>query len=162
MKRIGVISDTHIPRAARELPKRINEIFKDVSMILHAGDLETPSVLDDLALIAPVTAVSGNMDRMPELNPMKRSVEIDGEKVRIGLIHGWGAPYDLPMRALGEFEPKPDCIVFGHSHQPFNEYLAGVLMFNPGSPTDKRFAPYFSVGILTVSGGAVTGEIIKL
>jgi uncharacterized protein len=104
------------------------------------------------------------MDRAPELNPLKRVVEIEGENVRIGLIHGWGAPYDLPLRALGEFEmkPKPDCIVFGHSHQPFNEFAAGVLMFNPGSPTDKRFAPFRSVGILTAADGVVTGEIIKL
>jgi putative phosphoesterase len=162
MKRIGVISDTHIPVAAKELPARVGEIFNGVNLILHAGDLVTSSVLDDLALIAPVTAVRGNMDRSTEQNPLKRIVEIEGEGVRIGLIHGWGGPYDVPMRVLGEFEKKPDCIVFGHSHQPFNEYLAGVLMFNPGSPTDKRFAPYFSVGILTVSNGGVTGEIIKL
>jgi uncharacterized protein len=162
MKRIGVISDTHIPRAALSLPPRVKEIFKGMDMILHAGDLETPSVLDDLALIAPVTAVCGNMDRSPETSPIKRVVDIAGEDVSIGLIHGWGAPYDLPLRVLGEFDKKIGCIVFGHSHQPFNEYVGGVLMFNPGSPTDKRFAPYFSVGILTIFNGAVTGEIVKL
>ncbi|MFA6450355.1 MAG: metallophosphoesterase family protein [bacterium] len=164
MKKIGVISDTHIPTAARALPAMISDLFDGVDMILHAGDLVSESVLDDLALIAPVMAVRGNMDLSSEFNPLKRIVDIEGEGVLIGLIHGWGAPGDLPMRVLGEFEkkPKPDCIVFGHSHQPFNEFFGGVLMFNPGSPTDKRFAPYFSVGILTVSGGAVSGEIIKL
>jgi uncharacterized protein len=162
MKRIGVISDTHIPRAAEALPARVAEIFRGVDLILHAGDLERPSVLDDLELIAPVSAVCGNMDeqRGAGLAPLKRIVEVEG--CRIGLIHGWGAPQDLHLRVRSEFEPALDCIVFGHSHQPFNSRVAGALMFNPGSPTDRRFAPYKSVGILTVDGGGVSGEIIRI
>lgn len=162
MKRIGVISDTHIPRTAETLPEAVARHFEGVDLILHAGDLEVLSVLDDLELIAPVKAVCGNMDRDrdPSLTPEKRIVEVEGR--RIGLMHGWGAPHGLRLRVRKEFDDAIDCVVFGHSHQAFNEKIAGTLMFNPGSPTDKRFAPFRSIGILTVDGGKVKGEIIKI
>ncbi len=160
MKKIGVISDTHIPAAAGALPCAVAARFKGVDLILHAGDLVRLSVIDELELIAPVKAVQGNMDvTIGGVHPLKRIVEV--EDARIGLIHGWGAPYDLHMRVRAEFEDV-DCIVFGHSHQPFKEYFNGVLMFNPGSPTDRRFAPYNSIGMLTVDGGAVSAEIIEI
>ncbi len=160
MKKIGIISDTHIPRSATVLPGEIERVFSGVDMILHAGDLESLSVLDTLELIAPVASVRGNMDSGQNTNPVKRVVEF--ENCRIGLIHGWGAPHDLHFRVMNEFKDKLDCIVFGHSHSPFNETVSGILMFNPGSPTDKRFAPFRSVGLLTVEEKAVHGEIIKL
>ncbi len=160
MKKIGVISDTHIPRSATNLPHEIERIFQGADLILHAGDLENQSVIDTLALIAPVTAVRGNMDSGHSINPIKRIIDVGN--CRIGLIHGWGAPQDLHFRVMNEFPDKPDCIVFGHSHSPFNEIVRGILMFNPGSPTDKRFAPYRSAGLLHVDGKAISGEIVKI
>ncbi|HOX29342.1 MAG TPA: metallophosphoesterase [bacterium] len=161
MVKVGVISDTHIPNAAAALPGAVARVFKGVDLILHAGDLVRIDVLDELAMIAPVRAVRGNMDAEPDpLTPDRRIVEV--EDLKIGLIHGWGGPNDIHLRVRREFDESVRCVVFGHSHKPFNEKVAGALMFNPGSPTDKRFAPYASLGILTVNGGAVEGEIIKI
>jgi uncharacterized protein len=162
MKKIGIISDTHIPRTAVTLPETVAGHFEGVDLILHAGDLEVASLLDDLESIAPVKAVCGNMDRDRDMSLMPDRRIVDVEECRIGLIHGWGAPNDLHLRVRKEFDDEMDCIVFGHSHQSFNEKVAGVLMFNPGSPTDKRFAPFRSVGILTVDGRSVKGDIIRI
>lgn len=162
MKKIGVISDTHIPRAAAAIPESVFDVFAGVDMILHAGDLVSDSVIDVLSGIAPVISVRGNMDPQDDPRPVKRVVEIGGEGVKIGLIHGWGGAADLHERVRNEFGDDVECIVFGHSHFPFNDFVGGVLMFNPGSPTDRRFAPYNSVGLLTISNGGVVGEVMRL
>jgi putative phosphoesterase len=159
--KIGVISDTHIPRAAQELPKEIYAAFKGVDLILHAGDLITISVLDKLSKMARTEAVHGNMDE-PEIRkalPAKKIIKAGN--FTIGLFHGAGAPFRLINTVKAEFPEKVDAIVFGHSHSPVNEVRDGILFFNPGSPTDKVFARYNSYGILTVNE-SIKGEIIKL
>lgn len=163
MMRIGVISDTHIPTSAKELPAIVVDIFRGVDMILHAGDVVAYNVIEALETIAPVTAVCGNMDlfRNQGLLPDRRIVT--AEQCRIGLTHGRGTPAGLPERALREFEGENvRAMVFGHSHQALNESRGGVLLFNPGSPTDKRYAPFCSLGMLTVDGDVIKGEIIKI
>ena len=162
MKKIGVISDTHIPHAAKALPPEVERHFRGVDLILHAGDLERLHIIDDLELIAPVKAVCGNMDieRDPNLAPEKRIVEV--EDCRIGLFHGWGSSNGLVLRVRREFDDSMQCIVFGHSHSPFNETVSGTLMFNPGSATNRRSASHRSIGILTVEGKNIKGEIIRL
>lgn len=159
--RIGVISDTHIPRAAPDIPKEVYNEFKKVDLILHAGDLLKLRVLDKLKKLAPVKAVYGNMDeREVRLNlPEKELVNINNN-FKIGLIHGRGAPFNLINTVRNEFD-KVDAIVFGHSHSPVNEVRDGILFFNPGSPTDKIFAPYNSFGILEVNQ-TIKGRIIRL
>lgn len=158
--KIGVISDTHIPTSASSLPVEIKEIFTDVKMILHAGDILRQEIIDELSLIAKTIAVNGNMD-YPETKsrfPFKQIVEVG--KFRIGLIHGWGPPFGIEERIKKEFD-NVDCIVFGHTHKPQCEKIGGILFFNPGSPTDKRFSLYDSIGILKVNE-QLEGEIIKL
>lgn len=160
--KIGVISDTHIPTRADRVPQAVFRHFKGVHLILHAGDIEDMMVIYDLEEIAPVKAVVGNMDpyELREELPVKRIVKAGG--VNIGLIHGWGDPKGLPQRVLEAFSGENvQCIVFGHSHQPFNEEVQGILLFNPGSPTDRMFATYNSIGILHIEKG-IKGEIIKL
>ena len=159
--RIGVISDTHIPRAASDVPKEVYDEFKNVDLILHAGDLVELAVLDKLKKLAPVKAVYGNMDeRKVRLNlPDKEVININN-KFKIGLTHGHGAPFNLIKTVGNEFD-KVDIIVFGHSHSPVNEVRGGTLFFNPGSPTDKIFASYNSFGILEVNE-VIKGRIIKL
>ncbi len=160
MKRIGVLSDTHIPKAAPDVPKEVYEEFKGVDLILHAGDLTELSVLEALEKIAPVKAVCGNMDteevraRLPE----KDTIII--EKFKIGLIHGYGPPSRLAETVSKEFRGV-DVIVFGHAHSTMNEKIKKTLFFNPGSPTDRIFAPYNSFGILEIGSG-ITGKIIRI
>lgn len=160
--KIGVISDTHIPRMARNIPKAVCDGFKDVDLILHAGDLAEMKFLEKLRKLKKTVAVSGNMDSGEVAAALKPKEIIEAGKFRIGLIHGGGPPEGLPERILAEFKgEKVDCIVFGHSHHPMNEIREGILLFNPGSPTDKIFTPYNSYGILEITD-KITGKIIKL
>lgn len=160
MKRIGVISDTHIPKAAPDLPKKVCKAFQNVDMILHAGDFVEIGVLKKLQKIAPTRAVYGNMDMhdVKAALPQKDIITVDG--LKIGLIHGYGPPARLIDTVSKEFQ-KVDAIVFGHSHLSVNEKVKNTLFFNPGSPTDKIFAAYNSFGILEIEK-EITGNIIRL
>ena len=158
--KIGVISDTHIPKVAPELPEIIYRAFKEIDLILHAGDLITLDVLDNLMKIAPTEAVSGNMDSWDVYNKLPKKKVIKALRFKIGLIHGWGHPKKLVDTITKEFTGV-DVIIFGHSHEPMNEKRSSILYFNPGSPTDKIFAPYNSYGILEV-GKTIKGRIIKI
>lgn len=160
--RIGVISDTHIPRRKKALPPALWTAFSGMDLIIHAGDLVDEQVILDLETIAPVEAVAGNMDPFDLVERLgRRKVLHIGEK-KIGLIHGDGYGGSTPERARKSFsEGTLDCIIFGHSHQPFCQVLDGVLMFNPGSCIDPRREPLPSYGILTV-GTAINGEIFYL
>ena len=158
--RICVLSDTHIPVAAPALPPDLLRALEGADLILHAGDVLEQSVLDELGAIAKVEAVRGNMDR-PDVQqglPVKKVVEAQGK--RIGLIHGGGPPWGLGSRVLREFQDV-DIIVFGHSHHPLSEQRDKVLLFNPGSPTDGRFAPYKSYGVIEITE-TVRAEIVRL
>ncbi len=158
--KVGVLSDTHIPGAALTLPPAVFEIFKDVDLILHAGDIVELSVLDELSALAPVEAVAGNMDGSEvhlKLLP-KKLLTLDGYSV--GLIHG---KYKIDVQQemiMKEFE-EVDLIVYGHSHQPFWGKVGNVYFLNPGSPTDKRHAPYNSVALLHI-GDELKAEIIRI
>ena len=159
--KIGVLSDTHIPKNALELPGAIYKEFAHVDMILHAGDLSEMSVLTSLEEIAPVQAVQGNMDssELKALLPKKRIVKAGNFK--IGLIHGYGPPNGLMKHLKQEFKGGVDAVVFGHSHTPMNQTLDGILYFNPGSATDKIFATHNTYGIIE-AGKTLTGRIIKI
>ncbi|MBL7196882.1 MAG: metallophosphoesterase family protein [Candidatus Omnitrophica bacterium] len=159
--KIGVISDTHIPERALNIPKEIYSAFKDVELILHAGDLVTLDVLKSLNKICPVKAVYGNMDTPETSSVLKEKEIIDIKNFKIGLIHGRGHPANLISFAKNAFGEKLDIIVFGHSHVPFNEKLSGVLFFNPGSPTDTIFSPYLSYGLLEINDD-IKSKIVSL
>jgi putative phosphoesterase len=147
--RVGVLSDTHIPSKAKALPDIVIQAFKTVDHIIHAGDITSPDVLDTLKCLAPVTAVSGNIDP-PELKEIlneRAIITLNG--FEIGITHGHGKTGRTPDRAVKCFEEEQvDCIIFGHSHIPYCEYREHILVFNPGSPTDKRRNQFFSFGIL--------------
>ncbi len=161
IKKIGIISDTHIPARASSLPKKVFEYFKDTDLILHAGDLETLDVLEELKKISKVISVHGNMDPYDIVSKLPSSLIIKINNFKIGLTHGKGAPEGIRQRILEEFNEKLDSIVFGHTHQPFNEIENNTLFFNPGSPTDTIFANINSIGILKINNN-IKGEIIKL
>lgn len=136
---IGVISDTHgllRPEALAAL--------RGSELIIHAGDVGDPEILDQLAAIAPVTAIRGNVDtsawarRLPETEV----VEVDG--ISIYVLHDL-AQLDLKAEAAG-FQ----AVIYGHSHVPKQEERNGVLYFNPGSAGPRRFKLPISVGRLIV------------
>lgn len=161
---IGILADTHMPNRARDLPYPVAAAMRDVDLILHAGDINTRDALEHIRKLGPpVLAVRGNVDA-PEVAmtlPVQRVVMV-GEW-RIGLVHGdggGGGGGSTAGRARRSFS-EVDCVIFGHSHTPMNERIDGTLMFNPGSPTDRRKEPFFSYGILHVTEGGIEGEIIR-
>ncbi|MDP2921679.1 MAG: metallophosphoesterase family protein [Candidatus Omnitrophota bacterium] len=161
--KIGVISDTHISGNKCELPEKLVSDFKGCGLIIHAGDLTDLCVLESLKKLSKVEAVYGNMDGRnirQELED-KKIINIEGKKICV--MHGYGHPDKLVDVLKNEFSAeKPDIIIFGHSHAPKNEYIDGVLFFNPGSATDTVFAPYRSYGILEIKDGEIKAGIIKL
>jgi hypothetical protein len=163
MVRIGVLADTHLAgdgAACRSLAKLVERHFAAVDLILHAGDIVDPGLLATFAPI-PVYAVRGNMDPATVDTPLRRVITVAG--LRIGLIHGWGAPDGIVERVVGEFVDTPlDVLVFGHTHEPCCRWQGGLLLFNPGSATDRRRMPWASVGILEIEEGSVRGRIVQL
>ncbi|HSB34065.1 MAG TPA: metallophosphoesterase family protein [Nitrospirota bacterium] len=157
---VGVLSDTHIPSAVQSLPPVIFDIFKDVELILHAGDIVGLSVLDELRALAPVVAVAGNMDD-PEVHarlPQKKIMTLG--RYRVGLTHG-KYKIDVQREMIRKEFDTVDLIVYGHSHTPFWGQVDGVYFLNPGSPTDKLHAPYNSVAVLEI-GEELHAEIIRI
>lgn len=147
---IGVISDTHYPSSGLKFPiEKIKEHFSGVDLIIHAGDLVSLSVLDMLGKISKVEAVCGNMDfpEVVEIVPKTKVLNING--VNIGIIHGFGPPFGFPKKLFSSFKEKIDVLVFGHTHEPFNNIVNGTLCFNPGSPTRSRFSNQPTIGYLS-------------
>jgi len=160
--KIAVLSDTHIPKAAKELPDEVIRIVEGADLVIHAGDYVDESVIERLKSIAEFKGVQGNMDpySICKLLPKKLLLEIKG--VRIGVIHGDGSPIGLEKRVMAAFKnEKIDMLIYGHSHTPKNEKIGDVIVFNPGSPTDRFFAPYQSMGIITIEE-EIKPEIIRL
>jgi putative phosphoesterase len=160
--KIGVISDTHLTSIDDRFAELVRGHFADVDMIIHAGDIVDERVLNFLSAWR-IAAVLGNMDRgtLVDTLPHRRTEQLEGK--RIGITHGWGSPDQLPERVCEEFRSNPvDCIVFGHSHAPFMSTDRGILLFNPGSPTDKRFAEKNTLGFLTVTENGIFGEIQEI
>ena len=163
MKKIGIISDTHIPSRQSKLPKKVYTTFKEVDLILHAGDFESISVAEALENIAPLKAVSGNMcwPEIRERFPPSQIIEI--ESLVIGLTHGNGGPQGYLSRVKQTFgEDEPDIIISGHTHVPNAEIIDNVLFLNPGSPTDKRFAKTNSILVLTIDKDSYEYKFIQV
>ena len=139
--KLGVISDTHT-NTIDEIPVAVRKALVDVDLIVHAGDFTHMAVLAGLLEMGQVKAVRGNMDsaELKRLLPEKDVFEVNGKK--IGLIHGSGAPWGIAERVERQFTGV-DIIIFGHSHEPCNRYIQGVLLFNPGRASS-------SFGLLTV------------
>ena len=158
--KIGVISDTHIPFTASKLPRKVREYFRKCDLIVHAGDIVDSSVIKELEDLAETKAVAGNMDNeyLKKHLPKKLLFEIEGKK--IGVMHGSGACSKVRDLVAKEFVPKPDIIIFGHSHIPVNREDKGTLFFNPGSATDKVHSNKCTFGIIEIENGDIKAEII--
>ncbi len=162
--RVLVLSDTHIPTAGPDLPGAVYEAAQQADAIVHAGDFVIARVLDDLeALGKPVYAVHGNMDESELVARLPEVCVAELAGFRVAIYHGEGAPEGLPQRVLEKLKPeKPQVIVFGHSHHALVEWREGILLLNPGSPLDRRWAPYRSFAWLRLAGSEPEAEIVRL
>jgi putative phosphoesterase len=149
--RVGVIADTH--RLVR--PEALVALAGS-ELIVHAGDVGGPEVLDALRVVAPVVAVRGNNDRGPWAHTLAESEIVAAGGVRLYVIHNV-AEMDLKPAAAGFA-----AVIAGHSHKPRCEERGGVLWFKPGSAGPRRFKLPIAVGRLEIALGRVSGEIIEL
>ena len=173
---IGLLSDTHIAFREQKLPTQIKDAFRGVDLILHAGDIWMPWVLDDLELVAPVLAAWGDDDMeedfVDDVRMMKEptlifegtTIWVQHTKPRYGQIYPNETAYSSPFsRQAQDPEDHPDVVVFGHSHFAEIENYKDVLLINPGSPTLPIYIPKLgTVGLLTVNSGQVEARLVQL
>lgn len=148
---IGVISDTH----GLLRPEAV-EALRGSERIIHAGDVGDPEILDQLAEIAPVTAVRGNIDNGAWARKLPQTDVVDFDGVSIYVLHNLEG-LDLKPEAAGFA-----AVIYGHSHIPRQEMRNGVLYFNPGSAGPRRFKLPISVGTLSVQRGKLAGRIVLI
>ncbi|UOR10761.1 metallophosphoesterase family protein [Halobacillus amylolyticus] len=149
--RIIVVSDTHMPKKAKQLPTRLIEELYSANLIVHLGDWQTVEIYKQLSEFAQVIGVYGNVDEddIKEIAPRRIVTEWGGFKV--GIVHGHGEKKTTEKRVMEEFEGEElDLILFGHSHLPILKFVKKTMLFNPGSATDKRSLPYYSFGVITI------------
>jgi putative phosphoesterase len=151
--RVVVLSDTHSPRRWKSCPPRVAEHLREAEVILHAGDVCTADVLDELAQYAPVHVVMGNNDQ-PDVAAWgaPETVRLTLNGLSIGMIHDSGQAAGRTGRMRKLF-PEAGLVVFGHSHIPMDRTGDGVRIFNPGSPTDRRRQPHGTLGTLDIDDG---------
>ena len=155
--RIGVIADTH-----GLFDPDILRHFQAVDHIIHAGDIGGGSVIEQLRAIAPVTAVSGNVDGYEQSGfPPEAMIELAGLRIAIRHVVFEGGKLTKEGRTFLERE-QPDVCIFGHTHQPRIEWLGKTLLFNPGSAGPKRFRLSRGVGLLHLAHTEVEPQLIPL
>jgi uncharacterized protein len=152
--RVAIISDTHLPRGQRRLPDLCVAQLERADLILHAGDIATVAVLEEIEAIGPpVRAVRGNVDEPALADRIPEAVTVDAGGVAIAMLHDAGPATRRLDRMRARF-PDADAVVFGHSHIPLHSERDGFHIFNPGSPTDRR-QPRHTMGVAEVSRGTV-------
>ena len=158
--RVGVVADTHLKRGwARRLPERAVTELAAADVILHAGDLVIPEVLDQLGELAPVHAVLGNNDA-ELVGTLEDEVVLDLEGVRVAMVHDSGPRTGRETRLRRRF-PDAGVVVFGHSHIPWDaEGLDGQWLLNPGSPTERRRQPSKTMATMDLADGRVVATRI--
>ena len=160
--KVLVLSDTHIPDHAKALPSGVLAAARDADLILHAGDVTSAAVLEELEGYAAVHAALGNNDDDDVRRWGARGeVRVDANGALVAMVHIAGPRKGRERRLRKRFYDA-DVIVFGHSHIPVHDELEGVRLFNPGSPTWKRRQPAPTFGVLEVSEGQVLTRIVEL
>jgi len=152
--RVGLISDTH-----GLLRPQVHEVFAGVSQILHAGDVCSDTILDELALIAPVQAVYGNCDD-PWDPSLREALDVEVGGVRIHVQHGHELGRPRPAQVAATYDA--DVCVYGHTHRQSVERVDGRLIVNPGAAGPRRFDLEPSVAILTIAHGVAEVELVPL
>jgi len=161
MLRVVVLSDTHL-RAGRprRLPDAVWAAIAGCQLVLHVGDVVDASLLDALdERHVPYRAVLGNNDATLR-DTLPERVQFGIEHVPVAMVHDSGTAKGRAAR-LRKWFPNAQIVVFGHSHAPVNEWHDGQLLFNPGSPTERRRQPMHTYGLIDIDAGRVVrSEIV--
>ncbi|HLI61588.1 MAG TPA: metallophosphoesterase family protein [Solirubrobacteraceae bacterium] len=162
---IAIISDTHMPRGGRRLPDACRERLAAAEAIVHAGDLCTLAVLEELRTLGPpVTAVHGNVDDAAVRAALPEAAMLSLGERRIAVLHDAGPAAGRLPRMRRRF-PGVDAVVFGHSHLPLVETApdGAFAIVNPGSPTERRRAPTHTMALAELdAAGGLRFEIVAL
>jgi len=160
---VAVVSDTHAPRRWTSCPPAVAARLEGVDLILHAGDVCTPDVLDELSAWAPVLAVRGNNDGEDVAAwGAPDTLELDLDGMPAAMIHDSGAATGRAQRMARLF-PAAGLVVFGHSHIPLSEVHGRQRLFTPGSPPAPRRQPHGTMGLLTTRAGELlSAEIVPV
>ena len=161
MALVAVISDTHLRRGARRLPDECVRRLREADVILHAGDFVRTDVLTELQELGRVEAVHGNVDEWTLQAALPERLVVEVADVRIGLVHVPGPGPGRDARLAGAF-PGCTAVVYGHTHMPYVERFGSTWILNPGSPTERRRAPFHSMLSLRVRHGAIEPELVRL
>ena len=150
--KIVVLSDTHMPKRSKQLPETVVSAIRNSDLIIHAGDWTNIELYEELKKMAPIQGVYGNVDSEEIKDHFGDHLLLNINGHKIGVTHGHlGKAKSTPERAFETFAgEKTELIIFGHSHIPVIKKHEDVILFNPGSPTDKRFQPLYSFGILEI------------
>lgn len=161
--RVALLADTHMPRGSRRLPDECVRIVAAADLVIHAGDIKSERVYEEIAGIGPpLVAVYGNVDEPALRNRLPERVEVEVGGATIGVIHDAGSARGRLRRMRRAF-PDVDAVVFGHSHIPLHERDEdGFQIFNPGSPTERRRSPSHTMGVVELVGSKLAFELIKL
>jgi putative phosphoesterase len=149
MIQVGVVSDTH-----GLLRPQVVDAFNGVDMILHAGDIGDPEVLESLMAVAPLFAVRGNNDREEWAKDIPETRIVSIGDIRVYMIHD--------VKEMGRSPSQCQAVVAGHSHRPSIEKREGILFLNPGSAGPRRFKLPICVARLIVRGATITARLIEL
>lgn len=161
--RVAIVGDTHLPRGERVVPAACLDACRAADAIIHTGDLTDVAALELFERLGPpLHAVHGNVDGPDVRARLPEAREVDLGGVRMGLVHIPG-PADGRAERLRRRFPTCAAAIFGHTHMPEHAELpGGFQIFNPGSPTERRRAPRHTMGLATITGGAVRFELVTL
>jgi uncharacterized protein len=159
--RLVLMSDTHVPKRARDLPAELWAAVDAADVVIHAGDWVDVPLLDALeARSARLIACYGNNDgpalrrRLPEI------ARADVGGLRMAVVHETGPATGREARCAARF-PDTDVLVFGHSHIPWDTTAAtGLRLLNPGSPTDRRRQPFATYLTAAITNGRLDDVVL--
>jgi hypothetical protein len=148
---VGIISDTH-----GRLPRSLAQAFEGVDLIIHAGDIGEPEILQALEKIAPTFAVRGNMDFGQWADRLAAEETIEISQTRLVVLHD-----------VFRFKPKPgkaapDVVISGHTHRPLQEENQGIIYINPGSAGYPKYGQYPTVALLQIKGRSLRVRVVEL
>jgi len=159
---LAIIADTHLPRGTRRLPNACVAHLKEADLIVHAGDLSTLTVLEELRSYGEVIAVHGNVDDREVRATLPQAATFDAAGATIAVVHDAG-PRGGRLNRLRRRFPGAGAVIFGHSHIPLHERTPdGFQIFNPGSPTDRRRAPHHTMGLARAHDESLHFELVNL
>ncbi len=167
--KVGLIADTHMPGSIESLWPQVVEAFSDADVILHAGDLHTLSVVDELCALAPTYVAIGNGDVGIVDERLQNTWLLDFHGLKVGMVHHFPSPERksaevISKRVNRDFEQRPDIVIFGHTHFEGIYQVEDLLCINPGSPTLPRNQSlrHGTIGCLEISDAEISVVIHQI